>query len=291
MPSNQQSPRSPSKRWVTTTSSAMEDVASKIGSYDRGKMVSELRNRKLANTKTSILFGNDSVEYLSDAHSQQKNVMHGFDIEERKSQTARNKDMKAQLTRANFSLGDEKVDYETTARAGLRASAEAGQLGKTKPTVSIPAQKSSIDFGSEKPNYKSVAQDAMCYHGNTNDFSKMKDEVTALKTHLRRHQISMGEEKVDYTSDYRRGYKNLPEECYNHGDRKAELRKVIDETRRCHFSLGDDKTEYKSNTHRAQEGVSANSSEDILQSIANAKKLKQQLQRTSFVVGFDPEYE
>jgi len=75
------------------------------------------------------------------------------------------------------------------------------------------------------------------------------------------------------------------------GDRKAELRKVIDETRRCHFSLGDDKTEYKSNTHRAQEGVSTNSSEDILQSIANAKKLKQQLQRTSFVVGFDPEYE
>ena len=61
MASNQQSPRTKSKRWITTTSSAMEEVASKIGGYDRAKMVSDLKNRKLANTKTSILFGNDSV--------------------------------------------------------------------------------------------------------------------------------------------------------------------------------------------------------------------------------------
>jgi hypothetical protein len=55
------SPRSPSKRWVTTTASALEDVASKVDRFDRSQMVNDLRNRKLHNTKTSILFGNDKV--------------------------------------------------------------------------------------------------------------------------------------------------------------------------------------------------------------------------------------
>jgi len=285
------SPRSPSKRWITTTSSAMEDVASKIGEYDRGRMVQDLKNRKLANTKTSILFGNESVEYLSDAHAQQKTAKAGFDVAERKAQLERNKIMKADLTRANFSLGDEKVDYETTTKAGVRAAAEAELRCKTKPTVSIPAQKSSIDFGSEPPVYKSVAQEGMTYHGTTNDFAKMKSDVNALKTHLRRHQISMGDDKVDYTSDYRRGYRDMPADTYMQGDRKKELQKVINETRACHFSLGDDKNEYISNTHRAQQGASGSSPAEILASIEHAKKLKQQLQRTSFVVGFDPEYE
>ncbi|CAE7695219.1 unnamed protein product, partial [Symbiodinium microadriaticum] len=219
------SPRSPSKRWVTTTSSAMEDVAAKIGSYDRGRMVQDLKTRKLANTKTSILFGNDSVEYMSDAHSQQKAAKAGFDVEERKAQLERNKVMKADLTRANFSLGDEKVDYDTTTKSSVRAGTEARSLGQTKPTVSIPAQKSSIDFGSEKPTYKSVAQESMTYHGTTNDFSKMKADVNALKTHLRRHQISMGDDAIEYTSDYRRGYQQLPAEAYVQGDRKKELQK------------------------------------------------------------------
>jgi hypothetical protein len=118
------SPRSPSKRWVTTTSSAMEDVASRIGTYDRGKMVSDLKTRKLANTKTSILFGNEQIDYMSDAHAQQQTAKAGFDTAERNAQLERNKLMKADLTRANFSLGDEKVDYDTTSKAGTRAGAE-----------------------------------------------------------------------------------------------------------------------------------------------------------------------
>lgn len=60
----------------------------------------------------------------------------------------------------------------------------------------------------------------------------------------------MGNEKIAYTTDYREKFQSNPGNCYDHGDRKAELRKVIDETRRCHFSLGDDKPEYLSNTHR-----------------------------------------
>lgn len=69
----------------------------------------------------------------------------------------------------------------------------------------------------------------MTYHGTTNDFAKMKSDVNALKTHLRRHQISMGDDKVDYTSDYRRGYRDMPADTYMQGDRKKELQKVREE--------------------------------------------------------------
>ena len=40
----------------------------------------------------------------------------------------------------------------------------------------------------------------MTYHGNQTDFQQMKNEVAALKTHLRRHQISMGDAKVLFPS-------------------------------------------------------------------------------------------
>jgi hypothetical protein len=61
---------------------------------------------------------------MSDAHSQQVNVMSGFDVEERRAQSLRNKNMKTELTSTNFSLGDTKVEYETTTKAGQRAAAE-----------------------------------------------------------------------------------------------------------------------------------------------------------------------
>lgn len=53
---------SPNKRWQTTARSAAEDVASQLqGSYDRASMVKGLTERKMANTKTSISFGNEKV--------------------------------------------------------------------------------------------------------------------------------------------------------------------------------------------------------------------------------------
>lgn len=53
-------PASPSKRWQTTTASAMEETASKTG-IERGVMVQDLQDRKLKNTKTSISFGHEKV--------------------------------------------------------------------------------------------------------------------------------------------------------------------------------------------------------------------------------------
>jgi hypothetical protein len=57
-------PDSPSRRWHTTCHDAMADTASRMGTVDRRGMVEDLRNRKLANTKTSINFGHEEVRQL-----------------------------------------------------------------------------------------------------------------------------------------------------------------------------------------------------------------------------------
>jgi hypothetical protein len=285
-------PNSPSKRWVTTAGSDMEAVArfrKETEDLEFNKKRQEaLRTRKLANTQTSILFGDSRITYQSDAHSSQNNVMQGYDPEERRLQGQRNKDMKQQLTRANFSLGDEKVTYESTAHTGLRdgARGEGGRQEKVQPS-----RGSSIQFGSEQGvNYKTVAQEAMVYHGNANDFEASRKNVNDLKTHLRRHQISLGEEKVEYITDNQRGFQAIDQSNYNHQNRKDALRKVILESQACHFSFGQDKTEYISNTHRSQQNASELSLADVEKELANAKRMKAQLQRTSFEVGTDPEY-
>jgi len=281
-----------SKRWVTTAGSDMAAVAEFRRNTEDAKSNTirqqALRDRKLANTKTSILFGNAVTNYQSDARSSQNNVMEGFDVEERRIQGQRNKDMKQQLTRANFSLGDEKVEYESVAHSDLRDGCKDG--GGRQERFN-PGRASNIQFGTEKKiDYRSTAQEAMVYQGTANDFEASKKNVADLKNHLRRHQISLGEEKVEYVTDNQRGYPSIDPANYDHKNRKAELRKVIVESQACHFSFGQDKTEYISNSHRSQASMTGQTSGEIQKEIENAKRMKQQLQRTSFEVGTDPEY-
>jgi len=286
------SPRSssPSKRWQTTTQSALADVAARIGDGSaREDKVADLRARKIANTKTSILFGNDSISYNSNAKEQQLSVQKGYNSADRDAQLVRNKVMKAQLTRANFSLGDEKTDYETTMQKGTRLDDLHSPRSGNQAAIITPKQVSSITFGAETPNYESTAHSAMRYQGNTNDFSSMKEEVTALKTHLRKHNFSLGDEKIDYHSDYQRGFPAVDVANYKQGNKKADLKKVIEDTRKCHFVLGTDEPEYLSNAHRSQQVPDADPKE-VFRQMENAKKMKQALQKTSIVVGFDEEY-
>lgn len=57
--------KSPGKRWQTVAHSAMEEVANKLGPpVNTGARVKALQDRKLANTKTSIHFGNYKSDYV-----------------------------------------------------------------------------------------------------------------------------------------------------------------------------------------------------------------------------------
>lgn len=117
-------PRSDSKRWNTTTATgasfaeffslhhssfsiftALAVTATAIREIDRGSLLEDMRSRKINNTKSSIHFGNNAVDYISDMKDNQRRCQADIDSEERIAQTIRNKQMKKELTQTSFSLG------------------------------------------------------------------------------------------------------------------------------------------------------------------------------------------
>lgn len=285
---------SPSKRWETTMRSQLDEVAQQLkGNYNTNGRVQALRDRKLANTKTSISFGNDKPTYISDCMDNQMRCMGFVSPEERAKQAERIKTMKAELTTTNFRLGDEiplyeSVNHEAMARAETFKNAQRVAMNKN---VKEAVKKSSIYFGNEPVRYETVAHDAMKYKGNENDFSKLQREVNDMKITLSRHNFTLGDEKVDYVSDYHRGYGSLPAEAYVHDAKKRqEMQAVVLDSRAAHFSLGNDRPHYLSNTHSAMKIIEGQSAQDVSAQIARAKEMKAALQRTSIVIGDDADY-
>ena len=175
-----------------------------------------MRDRKLANSITSIRFGNDKVNYLTDAKECLKNGSVDASPAERAEQLARISKMKADLTVTNFSLGDERPLYETTTARALAASGQgivSGGFTSTK-NMKEQAKKSSLHFGNEPVAYRTVTQEAMEYKGSHAEYTNLKEGTAKMKANLRKHNFSFGEEKVQYQTDYRRGYGGIDAEAY-----------------------------------------------------------------------------
>jgi len=283
---------------MTTTQAAQDDTerarAEEIAdAREKGLEVrdskAELRKMKLALQKTSISFGKEKIDYVSDTMEKQQQCLVGFSKEERDSQKKRIKDMKvtysiasykrhfltirpsinppqAELTQTNFCLGDEKPSYESVNTEAMRLSEKAAALGRVQMNTELKeaVKKSSLHFGNERTVYKSVAQEGMEFilRGTTNDFARIRDETNTLKTNLRRHNFSLGEDAVDYKSDSHRGYQNYGTHHYHQiHEGKAASKKIIEDTRSAHFNFGQERVEYISDSHRAMrtiEGVEAN---------------------------------
>jgi len=288
--------KSPSKRWSTTATSALADVAAQLaGNYDRSKTLKELQTRKLANTKTSISFGNERVNYISDTKDNQLKCMGGSTSEERAAQANRIKTMKAELTTTNFKLGDEVPEYESANQIAMKAASNVKfeKSRSLKPESKNDGLKSlsSIHFGNESVNYQSTAQDSMRYTTNENNFAKLKDEVKEMTATLRKHNFSFGDEKVSYQSDYNAGYGSVPMEAYKiSGNKKAGMKAIIEDSRSCHFSLGQDKISYLSNTQNALQSIDGYGTSDVSKSMERSKAMKVALQKTSIVIGDDADY-
>ena len=63
----------PTKRFETTTETGLRAIVARRGELeDRGVIAQRLRQRKIANTKTSIVFGFDNDKWETDAMSRQK---------------------------------------------------------------------------------------------------------------------------------------------------------------------------------------------------------------------------
>lgn len=310
---NREIPPSPTKRWQTTTQSSLDDVAKQLqGNYDHGNRIQGLRDRKLANTKTSISFGNEKVffksriikyfilyiflgqvNYISDTKESLLKCTGKISPEEIKFQNEKIKEMKKELTTTNFRLGDEKpnyqsVNHESMARANNFRNTEKATLNTE---VKENVKKSSLYFGNEKVNYESVSHNAMKYQGNQNNFQKLKEEVQDLTANLRKHNFTFGDEKVLYESDYQRGYGSIPKESYAIDEnKKKHMKSFVDDCRSCHFTLGNDRPHYLSNTHSALKIIEGHSANDITAQIERAKEMRQALQKTSIIIGDDQEY-
>lgn len=108
---------------------------------------------------------------------------------------------------------------------------------------------------------------------------------------LRKHNFSFGDEKIDYQSDYNRGYGSLPLEAYKYAQAKqADMKMVIEDQRKAHFSLGNDRAGYMSNTHEALKTIEGHGANDVSKQLERAKQMKTALQKTSIVIGDDNEY-
>lgn len=219
----EEAPASPSLRWSTTLTSDMDRVAKElVGSsyYDTASRLDTLTKRKLANTKTSISFGNEKVVYVSDAMETQLAGGMPATPAERAAQLARIKGMKAALTLTNFSLGDEAPVYSSVNRDAMALSNNFSGAGRVKMNQEVmdAVKRSSITFGNEAIRYKSVAHEAMEFQGgggsNEKDFQKLKEDTVALTAALRKHNFSFGEEVIEYVSDQTRGYGSVPLGAY-----------------------------------------------------------------------------
>lgn len=201
--------------------------------------------------------------------------------------------MKAELTTTNFRLGDEKPTYESANHQAMKAAESYYGVGRVGMNNDLKeaVKRSSIHFGNERVDYTSTAHDSMRYNGNENNFSALKEEVRVMTEGLRKHNFSLGDEKVSYQSDYASGYGSLPLEAYKvSGNKKAAMRGVIEDSRSCHFSLGQDKIQYQSNTQQALNSINGHSANDVAAQAARVKQMKTALQRTSIVIGDDVDY-
>lgn len=277
---------SPSKRWATTAHSAMEEAF--VGdSIDRARMVSDLKQRKISNTKTSISFGSYQTEYVSDLRASEKSAKLGLDPVERKKNAERIRKMKADLTKTSFNLGDEPVHYESENQSASHVY-EAGRAEMLRPK-----QTSSISFGTEAPQYTSSNAEAMVYLGNMNNFAKSKEDVATLTAQLRKHNFEFGEKPVDYVSDYQNHF-NSSKPPMSFAEITSERNKLKDKTqalRKGQFNFGNDSFEYVSNTHRGQLESAAVTKNDSALNTALAADIKRRLQKQSIeILGQDPEY-
>jgi len=287
--------QSPGKRWTTTTSTSLQEVAERRNhaGANRETDLKTMRDRKVAMSKTSIRFGNDKTPYVSTTMDNAKYV--SFDPSERAEQVARAQKMKADLTVTNFRLGDASPVYETTtaralnqASGGLSGTYEAKQLSEAMKAI---AKRSSLHFGNESTAYNTSAHDAMEYKGSSSNYSALKEEVGKMSKTLRQCNFTLGDEKTSYETDYNRGFGSVNMDAYrNKGDSKARMKETIDNARSYHFSFGQDSVQYKTTAHTQLDDCKGGGFGDREKSKSDAMSIKKALQRTSIVIGDDQDY-
>jgi len=303
-----------SRRWATVQQEAAANTA-RISREEieearaRGEAPvdrkAQLREMKQGLQKTSISFGHEPVNYITDNVEKARQCLVGFSVEEKQRQKENAKQMKANLTQTSFKLGDVEPQYMSVNTESMMLTKDAAKLQDKKAekaaaeALKQSIKASSLHFGNEKRTkelMQSVAHEGMenILKGNTNDFAKLKQDTVDLTNALRKHNFEFGNASLEYISDSHRGYQNYGKEHYGQivaGREKSKA--IIADTRSAHFNFGLDKIEYISDAHRAMNSIGKPTPESRATDAKNkehAKAMKKALTTTSINLGDDVEY-
>jgi len=176
------------------------------------------------------------------------------------------------IKRSNLYFGDAKPKYESVAHNGMRTGRLANKNGGSGALESLDAAE---------------------------QYRQTKEETIKLTKELRASNFSFGdehdEEKCkdrDWSTDHERGFKQ-----YTPAQMK-DVRGVLDvetkaDLRKCHFEFGHDETIWETDVMRSHWKIADHikrEARDPKVDREQAKALKLQLQRTSFIIGDDKEY-
>jgi hypothetical protein len=210
-------------------------------------------------------------------------------------------DMKMHLKfHTNISFGDTPIDYTQDSKMADPTGHVHEYTGKLNREVERFIKQSNLYFGDAKPVYESVAHTGMKEgmvgdKADGFDYRKTQEDIKKMKLELRASNFSLGEEKTVYETDHERGYQPYTttqmESCRGMlaKEQKADLRS-------CHFEFGHDKTVYESDMMATTWKIGENIMKggkglvDPAKERERAKKLKLELQKTSFVIGDNDDY-
>ena len=194
----------------------------------------------------------------------------------------------------NISFGDEVLDYKTTSTLPDPTGHVHEYTGVLNKDVEKFIKRSNLYFGDAAPVLESTAHAEYKYSGSTNDYAKSQSDINTMKKELRASNFSFGNDSHDWTTDYQRGYVPYTSEQQAKG-RGSMAKEVSADLRKCHFDFGHDTHDWTTDMSRTQAAAKLaqekdRGGRDPKKDREQAKALKLQLQRTSFVIGDDERY-
>lgn len=139
----------------------------------------------------------------------------------------------------HFSLGNDRVQYESTARRDVFKCAETMKRTRVEPTR---PKESNFSLGNDQVDYMSCTKSTYCY--NRDEFKPQRLSIEA-KRELRASHFVIGNDSVDYRTS------NTLEriELSKHKPPVITLGSgASNALRETHFVLGSDRTDYTSTT-------------------------------------------
>ena len=274
-------------RFETTMARDLEKVAARLHEVDDRKTVCEkLRERKLGNTQTSVVFGFDAMNYETDAQSRQKDILRKQDSNMRVDGKA----MKKTLTATHFVLGNDDVAWTTNAK-------QEDPTGRMHEYIGVlnadTTKKSSCYFGSDEMTYRTTAHDSMAMDmdaASKQGSSNMRAQAKKLKAELSGHNFVLGNDMLNYSTTAHEAYKYESKSAL--AAQGTLIQGVKADLRKEHFNFGNEVVHYETDAKRSMKNgeITEARIEEMKSDAKAAQDLKIKLLATSVVIGDDPNY-